>query len=83
MGSDVAYYILHEWTTDERRLAFFDARESTTTLEAMASVRCARAFANTCQSLRVLMEGDNEPFTTGMRRCYSRIPAVMDCIHQT
>ena len=40
VGSDVAYYILHEWTTDERRLAFVDTRESTTILEAMASIRC-------------------------------------------
>ena len=81
VGSHVAHYILHEWTADERRHAFVVDRVSTGVMEGMAAVRCAIAFSGRCRGKRVLMEGDNEALSRGLRKCYSKTPAMLGHIH--
>jgi hypothetical protein len=81
VGSSTAYFIQHKWTVKEREIAFIIDRESTGVMEGMAAVRCARAFSPKCRGKRVLMEGDNEALSRGLKRCYSRTPAMMGYIH--
>jgi hypothetical protein len=81
VGSPIASYIKHEWTDAERKHAFVVDRVSTGVMEGMAAVRCAAAFSVLCQGKRVLMEGDNEALTRGLRKCYSRTPAMLGHIH--
>jgi hypothetical protein len=83
VGSTTAFYITHEWTVDERRQAFVVDRESTGVMEGMAAARCAATFSKLkrCRGKRVLMEGDNEALTRGLRRGYSRTSAMMGHIH--
>jgi hypothetical protein len=72
IGEASGFYILHEWTGAERDEAFVVERESTGVFEAMAAVRCAKAFAKLCNGMRVLMEMDNEALAHGIRKYYSK-----------
>jgi hypothetical protein len=72
IGEASGFYILHEWTGAERDEAFVVERVSTGILEAMAAVRCAKAFAKLCAGKRVLMEMDNEALAHGIRKYYSK-----------
>jgi hypothetical protein len=72
IGATSGFYILHEWTGAERDEAFVVERPSTGVLEAMAAVRCAKAFAKLCTGKRVLMEMDNEALAHGIRKCYTK-----------
>ena len=69
IGSDVACFIRHEWTTAERKHAFVKDRVSTGVMEGMAAYRCANAFSKMFAGKRVLMEGDNASLTLGISRC--------------
>jgi len=81
VGSDEAYFIQHKWTEEERKHAFVLDRESTGVMEGMAAVRCAAAFSSRCRGKRVLMEGDNEALSRGLRKCYSRTRTMLGHIH--
>jgi hypothetical protein len=81
IGSSKGYYILHEWTEEERKHAFVLDRVSTGVMEGMAAVRCASAFSKICKGKRVLMEGDNESLSRGLRKCYSRTQTMQGHIH--
>ena len=48
--------------------------------EAMAALRCARAFAKLCSGKRVLLECDNASVVRGIRKCYSPTASMMDLI---
>ena len=80
IGEASGFYILHEWTGAERDEAFVVERESTGVLEAMAAVRCAKAFAKLCAGMRVLMEMDNEALAHGIRKYYSKYEPMNNLI---
>jgi hypothetical protein len=76
-----AFYILHEWSDDERELSKGPERESTTILEGITAVYCTVAFARHSRGKRVLMEGDNIGVAHGLRKCYSKDELTMGHIH--
>ena len=82
IGEPVACYVAHAWTADERKVAFVQKRESTGVFEGMAAVLCASNFSSRCRDKRVLMEGDNEALSSGIRRCYSPTRSMMKQIHK-
>ena len=80
LTANTGFYILHEWTENERDFAKGPVRESTGVFEAMAAVRCVRAFAGLSNGRRVLMEGDNEALAYGLRKCYSKNKKMLGMI---
>jgi hypothetical protein len=73
-------FFVHEWTQEERKLAFVKLRESTGALELMGARRWIRHFEKACTQKRVQLELDSAPAVLGLAAAYSAKPVLMDQI---
>ena len=70
----------HEWSAEERAVAFVSSRESTGVLEAMGALWWLQTFSTRCRGSRVLLELDNSAAVLGLQGVYSPTLALLSVI---
>jgi hypothetical protein len=78
IGDKDAFFILREWTTEEKSGSIVHVRESTGVLEAQCAAECALCFARRSAGCRVLLETDHSAVALAIRRAYSKTPPIME-----
>jgi hypothetical protein len=80
MAANKILFFVHEWTAEERALAFRSTRESTGAMEAMGLRFWTKLFAPKCIDARLLLELDNESVVRALCKAYSPNRQIMDIV---